>query len=84
MQLRTREVSVAAYGAHVAHVLSASSAKLTLEQWRQQRAEAEAGLEALISAIRREFRLPEFPIRLRLDPSVAADAEEAGGRTASA
>jgi hypothetical protein len=64
--------------------IKASTAKLTLEQWRQQTAEAEAALEALISAIRHEFRLPEFPIRLRVDPSLAADAEETGARTAFA
>jgi hypothetical protein len=64
--------------------VEASAARLTLEQWRQQRAEAEAALEALISAIRHEFGLPEFPIRLRLDSGFAADAEEPEARTASA
>ena len=49
--------------------LGARSAQLTWEEWRSRRAELEAALEALISAIRREFRLPEFPIQLRLDPA---------------
>ena len=54
--------------------LEARSAQLTWEEWRSRRAEPEAALEALISAIRREFRLPEFPIQLRLDPALTEGA----------
>jgi hypothetical protein len=50
--------------------LEARTAKLTWEEWRYRRAEPEAALEALISAIRREFRLPKFPIQLRLDSAL--------------
>jgi hypothetical protein len=35
--------------------LGARSAQLTWEEWRSRRAEPEVALEALISAIRREF-----------------------------
>jgi hypothetical protein len=52
--------------------LEARSAKLTWEEWRIQRAEPEAALEGLISAVRREFHLPEFPIQLRLDGALTA------------
>jgi hypothetical protein len=55
--------------------LEARSTKLTWSEWRYRRAEAEAALEGPISAIRREFRLPEFPIRLRLDPALTSGAE---------
>jgi hypothetical protein len=54
--------------------LQARSAQLTWEEGRSRRAAPEAGLEALISTIRREFRLPEFPIQLRLDPGLTEGA----------
>ena len=62
--------------------LIAKNARLTWEEWRSRRAEPEAALEALISAVRREFRLPEFPIQLRLDGGLqAAVTDSATQRT---
>jgi hypothetical protein len=64
--------------------LEARSARLTWEEWRDRRAEAEAALEEVISAIRRDFRLPEFPIQLRLDPALSAGALDPGNHSTSA
>lgn len=54
--------------------LEARSAQLTWEEWRRRRAEPEVALEALISAIRRELRLPDYPVQLRLDVAMRASA----------
>jgi len=51
--------------------LQARNTKLTWEEWRLLRAEAETALEAFVTAVRQEFRLPAFPIRLRLDLSLS-------------
>jgi hypothetical protein len=54
--------------------LEARNAQLTWEEWRYRRAEPEAAFEVLISTIRREFRLHELPIQLRLDPALTEGA----------
>jgi hypothetical protein len=64
--------------------LESRSAQLTWEEWRYRRAGPEAALEALISAIRREFRLPEFPIQLRLDPALTEGAVDSATQSKSA
>jgi hypothetical protein len=45
--------------------LSARDKQFTWDEWRVRRVVAEQALEQFILAIRREFALPEFPVKLR-------------------
>lgn len=63
--------------------LDARRAQLTWEEWRYRRAGPEAALEALISAVRREFHLPAFPIQLRLDPAFTEGALDSATQSKS-
>ena len=45
--------------------LSARARQFTWDEWRLRREVAEQALEQFILAIRREFALPDFPVKLR-------------------